>query len=284
MEKDHVTVVGAGTMGAGIAQVFSQVGYRVDMVDIDEEALARAKERIEKSVTKLASRGVIDPANRDSILDRIRPIHGLPDILPSFLVVETVAENFDVKREVFRQLDRAAPADAVITTNTSSFSVTEIAGITERPDQVLGMHFMNPPVHVDLVELIRGDITADDVFSRIEVLVRRLGKTPIEVQDYPGFVSNRILMPMVNEAIYTLMDGVASAESIDTVMRLALGHPLGPLALTDYIGLDVALHILEGLYEGFSDPKYRPCPLLRKMVEEGYLGRKSGRGFFVYEE
>ena len=284
MQQDHVTVVGAGTMGSGIAQVFAQVGYRVDLIDKDDEALVSSRERIESSVKRLASRGAIDPTRLDGILGRIHPVRGLPDILPSFLVVEAVTESFDVKSEVFRRLDRAAPREAILATNTSSLSVTALAAITGRPERVMGTHFMNPPPLIDLVELVRGDLTADDVFSRVDLLVRRLGKQPVEVQDFPGLVSNRILMPMINEAIFALMEGVASAEAIDTVLRGGLSHPVGPLRLADFIGLDVTLQVLENLYDGFSDPKYRPCPLLRKMVEAGYLGRKSGRGFYDYDE
>ncbi|MBN1826336.1 MAG: NAD-binding protein [Candidatus Eisenbacteria bacterium] len=284
MEQDHVTVVGAGTMGAGIAQVFAQVGYRVDLVDLDDEILAGSRDRIERSVKKLASRGAIDPSRMDGILERIHTVRGLPNILPSFLVVEAVTESFDVKSDVFRRLDLAAPREAILTTNTSSLSVTGLASLTGRPERVMGTHFMNPPPLIDLVELVRGDMTGDDIYARMDVLVRRLGKQPVEVQDFPGLVSNRILMPMINEAIYAVMEGVASAEAIDMVMRAGLNHLMGPLHLADFIGLDVTLQVLENLYDGFSDPKYRPCPLLRRMVEAGYLGRKSGRGFFEYED
>ena len=283
MKEKHVAVVGAGTMGSGIGQVFAQSGYDVDLIDVDKKVLETSKGRIEKSVNKLASKGAIDPTQVDDILGRIHPVPAIEKMSPVFLVVEAVPENFDLKKKIFTALDKTAPEGAVLATNTSSISITEIAAVTRRPEKVIGMHFMNPVPLMKLVELIRGIATSDEVFEKIDGLARELGKTPVEVQDYPGFISNRILMPMINEAIYALMEGVATAEAIDTVMKLGMNHPMGPLTLADFIGLDVCLDIMEVLYNGFSDPKYRPCPLLKKMVSAGYLGRKSGRGFFVYE-
>ncbi|MBM3319280.1 MAG: 3-hydroxybutyryl-CoA dehydrogenase [Candidatus Eisenbacteria bacterium] len=282
MDQKQLAVVGGGTMGAGIAQVFAQSGYRVDLVDLNEEILKRSIGRIEKSVRKLAEKGVLDPSKVDPVLSSVRPVPSIGKMAPPALVVEAVPEHFELKKKIFQELDAAAPKEAILASNTSSISITEIAAATKRPEKVIGMHFMNPVPLMKLVEVIRGIATADDTYERVEALTKELGKTPVEVQDYPGFVSNRILMPMINEAIYALMEGVASAEDIDTVMKLGMNHPMGPLTLADFIGLDVCLDIMEVLYGGFSDPKYRPCPLLKKMVRAGYLGRKSGRGFFEY--
>jgi 3-hydroxybutyryl-CoA dehydrogenase len=276
-------VIGGGTMGSGIAQVFAQSGYHVDLVDVDEAVLARSIARVEKGVRKLAEKGVLDPSKVDTVLDNVRPVPSVREIETPELVVEAVPEHFDLKKRVFQELDEATPRDAILATNTSSISITEIGAATKRPDKVIGMHFMNPVPLMKLVEIVRGVATSDETYDRVEALTRELGKTPVEVQDFPGFVSNRILMPMINEAIYVLMEGVASAEDIDTVMKLGMNHPMGPLTLADFIGLDVCLDIMEVLYRGFSDPKYRPCPLLKRMVRAGYLGRKSGRGFFEYE-
>ncbi len=282
MDQKQIAVVGGGTMGAGIAQVFAQSGYRVDLVDLNEEILKRSIGRIEKSVRKLAEKGVLDPSKVDAVLSSVRPVPSVGKMAPSALVVEAVPEHFELKKKIFQELDAAAPKESILASNTSSISITEIAAATKRPEKVIGMHFMNPVPLMKLVEVIRGIATADETYERVEALTKELGKTPVEVQDYPGFVSNRILMPMINEAIYALMEGVASAEDIDTVMKLGMNHPMGPLTLADFIGLDVCLDIMEVLYSGFSDPKYRPCPLLKKMVRAGYLGRKSGRGFFEY--
>jgi 3-hydroxybutyryl-CoA dehydrogenase len=282
VDQKQIAVVGGGTMGAGIAQVFAQSGYRVDLVDLNEEILKRSIGRIEKSVRKLAEKGVLDPSKVDAVLSSVRPVPSVGKMAPSALVVEAVPEHFELKKKIFQELDAAAPKESILASNTSSISITEIAAATKRPEKVIGMHFMNPVPLMKLVEVIRGIATADETYERVEALTKELGKTPVEVQDYPGFVSNRILMPMINEAIYALMEGVASAEDIDTVMKLGMNHPMGPLTLADFIGLDVCLDIMEVLYSGFSDPKYRPCPLLKKMVRAGYLGRKSGRGFFEY--
>ncbi len=279
----RVAVVGAGTMGSGIAQVFGQSGWEVDLVDVDEGALERGFGRLQKSVSKLATKGVIDPEQVDSIVGRIHKVNRLENMQEPSLVIEAVPENFELKVKIFQAVDDLVPADSIIASNTSSISVTEIGAATNRPDNVIGMHFMNPVPIMKLVEVIRGVATSDKTFSRVESITKELGKVPVEVQDYPGFVSNRILMPMINEAIYVLMEGVANADDIDKVLKLGMNHPMGPLSLADFIGLDVCLAIMEVLYSGFSDPKYRPCPLLRKMVNAGYLGRKSGRGFFSYE-
>ncbi len=279
----RVGVVGAGTMGSGIAQVFAAANYRVDLVDIDDERIDDAIGRIRASLRKLASRGVIDPAQVDPVLDRIEAVEDCRNIRPATLVIEAAPEISNVKQEIFRRLDEAMPPETILATNTSSISITDIAAATDRPDRVIGMHFMNPVPAMRLVELIRGAATSDGTYRFAEAMVGELGKTAVEVQDYPGFVANRILMPMINEAICALVEGVASAEDIDRVMTLGMNHPMGPLALADFIGLDICLAILEVLYESYSDPKYRPCALLRKMVDAGYLGRKSGKGFFNYE-
>jgi 3-hydroxybutyryl-CoA dehydrogenase len=283
VDRKQLAVVGGGTMGAGIAQVFAQTGYHVDLVDVSGEILKRSLARMDKSVRKLAEKGVLDPSKVDSILSSVRAVSSVAQIGPASLVVEAVPENFDLKKRVFQELDAALPPETILATNTSSISITEIAAATKRADKIIGMHFMNPVPLMKLVEIIRGIATSDATYDRVESLTQELGKTPVEVQDYPGFVSNRVLMPMINEAIYVLMEGVASAKDIDTVMKLGMNHPMGPLTLADFIGLDVCLDIMEVLYSGFSDPKYRPCPLLKKMVRAGYLGRKSGRGFFEYE-
>ncbi|RPJ44931.1 MAG: 3-hydroxybutyryl-CoA dehydrogenase [Candidatus Latescibacterota bacterium] len=283
MDRKQLAVVGGGTMGAGIAQVFAQAGYLVDLIDVNSEILKRSLTRMDKSVRKLAEKGAIDPSNVDTVLSSVRAVSDIRQIGAASLVVEAVPESFDLKKRVFQELDAALPPETVLASNTSSISITEIAAATKRPDKVIGMHFMNPVPLMKLVEIIRGIATSDATYERVENLTEELGKTPVEVQDYPGFVSNRVLMPMINEAIYVLMEGVASAKDIDTVMKLGMNHPMGPLTLADFIGLDVCLDIMEVLYSGFSDPKYRPCPLLKKMVRAGYLGRKSGRGFFEYE-
>jgi 3-hydroxybutyryl-CoA dehydrogenase len=278
-----VAVIGSGTMGNGIAHVFAQGGFDVTLVDLDQELLDRALSTIAKNMERQVKKGTLAEAERSAALGRI---HASLDLEAAArgcqLAVEAVVEDGPTKRDVFRRLDAAAPTDAVLATNTSSISITEIGAATGRPDKVVGMHFMNPVPMMQLVEIIRGLATSDATVALVEDLSRRLGKTPVQVNDYPGFVSNRVLMPMINEAVYCLMEGVASAEAIDTVMKLGMNHPLGPLALADLIGLDVCLDIMEVLHHGYGDPKYRPCPLLRKMVRAGHLGRKSGRGFYVY--
>jgi 3-hydroxybutyryl-CoA dehydrogenase len=277
-----VGVIGGGTMGNGIAQAFATAGFDVELVDVKPEFVDRALATIGKNLDRVAKKQEWPADRAPAILKRIRGGVSLEAAGGCQLVVEAVSEDFALKRQVFQTLDRVAPAGAVLATNTSSISITEIAAVTKRPDRVIGMHFMNPVPVMALIEIIRGLATSDATYALTEDLSRRLGKTPVEVNDYPGFVINRILMPMINEAAYALMEGVATREAIDTVMKLGANHPLGPLALADMVGLDVCLNIMEVLHEGLGDSKYRPCPLLRKMVRAGYLGRKSGRGFYEY--
>ena len=269
-----VAVIGGGVMGNGIAQVFATSGFDVELIDAKPEFVERALGNIGKNLDRVAKKQNWPAEQAPGILERI---HG-----GTSLDVAKGCEDFALKRGIFEQLDRAAPAGAVLATNTSSISITEIAAVTKRPELVIGMHFMNPVPVMQLVEIIRGLATSDATYGVTEDLSKRLGKTPVEVNDFPGFVSNRILMPMINEACFTLLEGVASKEAIDTVMKLGMNHPLGPLALADLIGLDTCLNIMEVLHAGLGDSKYRACPLLRKMVKAGYLGRKSGRGFYEY--
>jgi 3-hydroxybutyryl-CoA dehydrogenase len=277
-----IGVVGAGTMGNGIAHAFAQSGYMVWLIDVGEQVLARAMSTIGKNLDRMVKGEKITAAAREETLSRIRTSVSFSSATSCDLVVEAVIEDKQVKREVFSSLDAVCRPMTVLASNTSSISITEIAAWTNRPERVIGMHFMNPVPVMKLVEVIRGLSTSDATYELVRDLSLKLGKTPVEVRDYPGFISNRVLMPMINEAIYALMEGVADAESIDTVMKLGMNHPMGPLALADFIGLDVCLYILEVLQAGYGDPKYRPCPLLRKMVAAGRLGRKTGRGFFDY--
>jgi 3-hydroxybutyryl-CoA dehydrogenase len=278
----RVAVIGAGTMGNGIAQVFGQGGHAVVLSDVDGAALERARAQIDRSLGKLAEKGKIAPADRTATLGRIEFTPDLADVTAADLVVEAVVEKFEVKRELFAELDRITKPATLLASNTSSISITRLGAATRRPDKVIGMHFMNPVPLMALVEVIRGQVTSDETTRAVMDLARALGKTPVEVNDFPGFVSNRVLMPMINEAIFAVYEGVAKPEAIDEVMKLGMNHPMGPLTLADFIGLDVCLAILEVLHEGLGDPKYRPCPLLRRMVAAGRLGRKSGHGFYVY--
>lgn len=275
-------VLGSGTMGSGIAQVFAQRGFQVRMTDVRQDLVDRGLESILRSMDRFVQKGNLTPESRDAALKNISVSVSIGELQNCDLVVEAVIEDFRAKAEVFEALDRTCKAETIFASNTSSISITKLASLTGRPGRFIGMHFMNPVPIMQLVEIIRGQETSDETCRTVLDVARELGKTPVEVQDYPGFVSNRILLPMINEAIFALMEGVGSRESIDTVMRLGMNHPMGPLALADFIGLDVCLNVLRVLHEGFGDPKYRPCPLLVRMVDAGLLGRKSGRGFYDY--
>jgi 3-hydroxybutyryl-CoA dehydrogenase len=279
---DRIAVLGAGQMGNGIAHVFAQAGYPVAMIDISKAALAKGRETIGKNLDRQIKKGALQAADREAILGRITDHDSLDAVADATLVIEAVTENRELKAKIFAEIDAKAPAGAILATNTSSISITEIAGRTKRPEAVIGMHFMNPVPVMQLVEIIRGLATSDATTAKVVELSKAVGKTPVEANDYPGFIANRILMPMINDAVYCLMEGVGTAEAIDTVMKLGMNHPMGPLTLADFIGLDTCLAILEVLHEGLGDPKYRPCPLLRKYVAAGWLGRKSGRGFYQY--
>jgi 3-hydroxybutyryl-CoA dehydrogenase len=279
----NISVIGAGTMGNGIAHVFAMKGYTVNLIDISPVALEKALATIGKNLDRMISKEKITEADKTATLNTITTFSDLAEgVKNADLVVEAATENVDLKLKIFGQMDQHAPEGAILATNTSSISITKIAAVTKRPEKVIGMHFMNPVPVMKLVEVIRGYSTTDEVTSLIMNLSRNLGKAPVEVNDYPGFVANRILMPMINEAIYSLFEGVAGVEEIDTVMKLGMAHPMGPLQLADFIGLDVCLSILEVLYNGFGNPKYAPCPLLVNMVTAGKLGRKSGEGFYSY--
>ncbi len=279
----NITIIGAGTMGNGIAHVFAMKGYRVQLVDISEASLEKALATIEKNLGRMVQKEKITAADQADTLARIATNTDLKAACANAdLVVEAATENVDLKLKIFKQMDEAAPAKAILATNTSSISITKIAAVTSRPEKVIGMHFMNPVPVMKLVEVIRGYATTDEVNDTIVEVSKKLGKVPTEANDYPGFVANRILIPMINEAIYTLHEGVAGVQEIDTVMKLGMAHPMGPLQLADFIGLDTVLAICRVLHDGFGNPKYAPCPLLVNMVTAGKMGRKSGEGFYAY--
>ncbi|MBC8144492.1 MAG: 3-hydroxybutyryl-CoA dehydrogenase [bacterium] len=279
----NVTVVGTGTMGNGIAHVFAQNGMNVTVVDVDDARVKRGIDTITSNLDRQVKKEAITSQQKDETLSRITSSIDLKKAASTAdLIIEAASENFGIKSEIFRTLDAESAPSAILASNTSSISITQIGALTKRPDKVIGMHFFNPVPVMKLVEVIRGYATSDETYSTVRDLSEKLGKVPVEVHDYPGFVSNRVLMPMINEAVFCVMEGVATAEDIDTVMKLGMAHPMGPLTLADFIGLDVCLAIMEVLHSGLGDSKYRPCPLLRKMVAAGYLGRKSGRGFYEY--
>jgi 3-hydroxybutyryl-CoA dehydrogenase len=278
----RIAVIGAGQMGNGIAHVFAQSGIEVMIVDVADAALAKGRDTIAKNLDRQVKKGTITAEQKAAVLGRVSTSTSMDAITGATLIIEAATENRDLKFRIFAEMDAKADAGAILATNTSSISITEIAAHTKRPEQVIGMHFMNPVPVMQLVEIIRGLATSDATMSKVITWSKVVGKTPVEVNDFPGFVANRILMPMINEAVYCVMEGVGTPDAIDTVMKLGANHPMGPLALADLIGLDTCLAILEVLHEGLGDSKYRPCPLLRKYVAAGWLGRKSGRGFYAY--
>lgn len=283
MEIKTVMVVGAGQMGSGIAQVAAQSGFKVILNDMKDEFVQRGLQTIDKNLSRNVSKGRISEEDKKEIQSRIKVSTDLQDAKDADIVIEAATEKMDIKTMIFKTIDQAAPSHAILASNTSSLPITEIAAVTNRPAQVIGMHFMNPVPVMKLVEVIRGLATSDEVYKAVEELAKKMDKTPVEVNDFPGFVSNRVLLPMINEAVYAVYEGVATPEAVDQVMKLGMNHPMGPLELADFIGLDTCLYIMEILHEGLGDSKYRPCPLLRKYVKAGWLGKKTGRGFYVYE-
>lgn len=282
MDIKRIAIIGAGTMGNGIAQACAAAGYQVTLIDVVPGQLERALASINKSVGKLHIKGRLTDEQREAALANITTASEVTAAADADFVVEAVVESLEIKERVFAELDECTRPEVILASNTSSISITELGAVTRRPDKVIGMHFMNPVPLMKLVEVIRGLVTSDETTATVVALVEKLGKTPVEAQDYPGFISNRILCPMINEAIYALMEGVGTREAIDTVMKLGMNHPMGPLALADLIGLDIVLNVMEVLHAGLGDDKYRPCPLLKRMVAAGHLGRKAGRGFYEY--
>jgi len=282
MDIKHIGVIGAGTMGNGIAHVFVRSGYSVVLCDVEQRFLERGIATITKNLDREVAKNKITAEDKASALKKIEPVTDRAELANCDFIVEAVTEKFEIKAEIFRDLDRLARPEVILASNTSSISITKLAALTKRPDKVIGMHFFNPVPVMKLVEVIRGLATSEETFATVRDLAVKLDKTPVEVNDAPGFVSNRVLMPLLNEAMYAVMEGVATAEAVDEVFKLGMAHPMGPLTLADFIGLDVCLDIMRVMQEGLGDPKYRPCPLLIKMVDAGWLGRKSGRGFYRY--